>query len=310
MRRLRQLAALTVPAFVVGALGCTAPVDAAGEGPAQTTQALVVMERAEREAKSPQTNVSAKFLRVPVAADSDAVERLVGSELDLPPVGECTTVSADDALADAPIGGAVELFDVGDVTIHTSAGAIPLAARAFPDVGDRVSGVFYTSPDAARDLPAPARYLLESSGSAQVERFAVESEAPPAPVDVTVAGQPLAEAIELLEGAPIEITWRASAAHGEGASEDVAYVELVSENGVAVRCAFDDRGRGRLPVTVLADAGLEGSPLAATLGVHRVRQGTFRVPGVDLGEIRFDMSVVAGVTLLPRGAAPRAEASP
>jgi hypothetical protein len=301
MRRLRRLGKTSAPFILLsGMFGCTATVvDAADGGPATTTQALVSMERAEREGKPAQTSISAKFLRVPVAADSDAVERVVGSELDLPAVGECMMVSAsEDALADASAIGPIELFDVGDVTIQTAAGPIPLAARAFPDVGDRVSGVFYTSPDAARDLPAPGKYVLEGSGSQPVDRFAIESEAPPTPAEVTIGGRPLADGVELAEGAAIDVAWRASAAHGEGSNDDVAYVEIVAENGVAVRCAFDDRGRGRVPASLLEAAGFGRLPLAATLGVHRVRQGTFQVPGLDLGEVRFDMSVVAGVTLL------------
>lgn len=295
MRRLRQLGALSASSLLLGALGCTATViDGAPDGgPAVTTQALVQMERAEREGKPVRTYFSAKFLRVPVTADSDDVERVVGSELDLPSVGECMMVSADAAAGtDLVAVGQVELFDVGDVTIRTPSDAIPLAARAFPDVGDRVSGMFYTSPDAASDLPAPGKYILQSSGSPAVERFAVEADAPPALVDVTVGGHPLTEALELDGGEPIDVRWRA-----EGSKDDLAYVEIVAENGVAARCAFDDRGRGVLPASLLRDGVFGKLPVVATLAVHRVRQGSFQVPGVDSGEVRFDVSVVAGVTL-------------
>ena len=86
--------------------------------------------------------------------------------------------------------------------------------------------------------------------------------------------------------------WRA-----EGSKDDVAYVEIVAENGVAARCAFDDRGHGVLPASLLRGGGFGKLPVVATLAVHRVRQGSFQVPGVDSGEVRFDVSVVAGVTL-------------
>jgi len=300
MLRLRQLAAMLAPCVLLGSLGCTATVveAAADGGPGTTTQAIVLVERMERDSKAAQTNLSAKFLRVPVAADPDAVERIIGSALELPSVGECLTVTESEvASADSSAVGSIELFDVGDVTIQTPAGSFTLAARAFPDVGDRVSGVFYTSPDAASDLPAPGKYILESSGSLPVDRFAIESEAPPAPAEVTLGGRPLSEGIELAEGEAIEVGWRASAALGEGSKDDVTYIEIVSENGVATRCAFDDRGRGTLPATLLHDAGFGRLPQAATLSIHRVRQGTFQVPGLDQGEIRFDVSVIAGVTL-------------
>ncbi len=294
MRSLRHLGLLTATSALLGAAGCTATlVDPAPDGgPATTTQALILMERSEREGKPAHTNFSAKFLRVPVAADSEAIERVVGSELDLPSVGECMTVASDGA-ADLAGVGPIELFDVGDLTIRTQREeAIPLAARAFPDVADRVSGVFYTSPDAARDLPAPGKYILQSSGSPAVDRFAIETEAPPAPSDVTISGRPLADGIDLTEGASVEVRWRA-----DGSKDDVAYLEIVAENGVAARCSFDDRGRGRLPASLLRSAGFGSLPLVATLALHRVRQGTFQVPGVDSGEVRFDVSVVASVTL-------------
>lgn len=295
MRSLHHFGVLTAASALLGAVGCTAVVDPAPDGgPATTTQALILMERSEREGKPAHTNFSAKFLRVPLTADSDAVERVVGSELDLPSVGECMTVPTDGAASnDLAAVGAIELFDVGDLTIRTQQeDAIPLAARAFPDVADRVSGVFYTSPDAARDLPVPGKYILQSSGTPVVERFAIEAEAPPTPADVTISGRPLADGLELTDGAAIDVRWRA-----DGTKDDVAYLEIVAENGVAARCAFDDRGRGRLPASLLRSASFGKLPLVATLAVHRVRQGTFQVPGVDSGEVRFDVSRVASVVL-------------
>lgn len=302
MLRLRSLGVLLAPCALLGSLGCTATVveASADNGPGSTTQALILIERSERDGKAAQTNISAKFLRVPVTADSDAVERVIGSALDLPAVGECLMVGDSEiAPGDPSAVGSIELFDVGDVTIRTSASSFPLAARAFPDVGDRVSGVFYTSPDAASELPASGKYVLEGSGSQPVDRFAIESDAPPAPAEVTLAGQALADGIALEAGQAIEVGWRASAALGEASKDDVAYVEIVAENGVAARCAFDDRGHGVLPASLFQSADFGRLPLGATLAVHRVRQGTFRVPGLDSGEVRFDVSVIAGVTLRP-----------
>lgn len=299
MRFSRVLGAFSGPFVLMGAFGCTATVvDASPDGgSATTTQAFVVFERAEREGKAAQTNISAKFLRAPVAADTDTVESVIGSELGLPSPGECLVVHEEGSTSDEPFtAGPVELFDVGDVTIRTSTSAIPLAARAFPDVGDRVSGVFYTSPDTESDLPAPGKYVLEGSGSLAVDRFAIETDAPPVPADVTIGGRRLADGIELEDGETIEIGWRAP---GGASGDDGAYVEIVGENGVAARCAFDDRGRGSLPASLLREGGFGPLPVAATLAVHRIRQGTFHVPGIDVGEVRFDMSVIAAVTLRP-----------
>jgi hypothetical protein len=301
MRRLRLLGAFSGSFVLLGTFGCTATVVEASSdgGPTTTTQALVVFERAEREGKTAQTNISAKFLRAPVAADTDTIESIIGSQLELPSAGECLVVRDDGAAADDPSAGPVELFDVGDVTIRTATSAIPLAARAFPDVGDRVSGVFYTAPDTEGDLPAPGKYFLEGTGSLAVDRFAIETDAPAIPADVTIGGRPLADGIELREGAVIDITWRAPSPASAAQKDDLTYVEIVAENGVAARCAFEDRGHASLPASLLRD--LQQSVLrdgaAATLALHRVRQGSFHVNGIDVGEVRFDMSVVASVAL-------------
>ena len=101
------------------------------------------------------------------------------------------------------------------------------------------------------------------------------------------------------------LSWRAAVPESATNKGDLTYVEIVTESGVAARCAFDDQGRGSLPGSLLKDirhaipqeesAGAE--PLLATLAMHRVRQGSFHVTGVDVGEVRFDMSVTASVVL-------------
>ncbi len=301
MRSLRLLYAPSAALLLSGVFGCTAAVvEAAPDGgSAATTQALILVERAEREGKSAQTNISAKFLKAPVAADSDEVERIIGSELELPAVGKCLIVSSsEEAILDPNAAGSIELFDVGDVTIRTSSGAIRLAARAFPDVGDRVSGMFYTSPDSARDLPAPGKYFLESSGSLTVDRFVIETDAPAAPANVVLGGRVLAEGLEIRTDAQLDVAWIPDAA-SPASSDDVAYIEIVAENGVATRCAFEDRGRATLPSSLLRDSAFAPLPMMATFSVHRVRQGAFQVSGIDAGEVRFNTSVTAGVVLLP-----------
>lgn len=299
MRPQRVLGALLGPLFLAAATGCTATVveASADGGPPTTTQALVVFQRAEREGKAARTSISAKFFRAPVAADPDTLESVIGSDLELPAPGECLVVHEADVAVDEPSVGPVALFDAGDITVRTGAGSIPLAARAFPDVGDRVSGVFYTSPDTDGDLPAPGTYILEGSGSSVVDRFSLETEAPGVPAGVLVGGQPLAEGVELHEGEPVEVAWSLSV--GSAASTDLAYVEIVSESGVMARCAFEDRGRGVLPGSLLRGSAFGPLPVGATLAVHRVRQGVLALPGVDAGDVRFDMSVAAAVTLRP-----------
>ncbi|MBK8257804.1 MAG: hypothetical protein IPK82_34690 [Polyangiaceae bacterium] len=295
---MRLLGLLAAAASLFGTVGCAATVvePSPDGGTATTTAALISLQSAARDGKEARTSISAKFLRAPVSADADAIESLVGSDFELPAPGECSVVQdADPVGPESPAAFAIELFDVGDVTIRTRASAIPLAARAFPDVGDRVSGMFYTSPDTRGNLPAPGKYIVEGSGSQGVERFSVEADAPQVPSDISVNGTPLFDGVEWLGGTDLQLSWRV----GEN-KDDIAYVELITENGFTARCAFEDRGRGTVPASLIRGVVFGAAPVGATLAVHRVRQGTFQVPGIDLGEVRFDVSVVSAITLAPQ----------
>ena len=104
----------------------------------------------------------------------------------------------------------IELLDVGEVTVVARdtgrAATMPLATRAFADVGDLVSGVFYTSRDNGADLPG-GDYRIVASGSQDVERFDVGAEAPDALDEVRVDDDPLAPGLSLEAGEPITLTW-------------------------------------------------------------------------------------------------------
>jgi hypothetical protein len=283
-------------------VGCSAPVvdDPIG-ATGGITQGIILVERATTAEGAPQTNVSAKFMRLSGTADPETAERVVGTRLDLPAVGECALVPAvgnEDMSAALSALGAIELLDVGDLTMKTGDAVMPLAARAFPDVGGVVSGVFYTSRDATSDLPAPAKYVLEGSGSAMVDRFAIESDAPSIPEDVRVGGTALSEGISLDTGSAAIVRWRSEdPQRARQGAEDLVYVDVTAATGAAIRCAFSDEGRGVIPASMLRTGFVGALPAAATLGIHRVRLSTFIGPGIDLGEIRFDLSVLGRATI-------------
>jgi hypothetical protein len=287
--------------FVVAALsaaGCSAPVvDDVAAATASTTQGIILVERVTTVEGAPQTHVSAKFMRLPAATDPDLAERVVGSRLDLPAAGECMIVAPlanEDSSSALAALGPVELLDVGDLTMKTGDSVTPLAARAFPDAFGLVSGVFYTSRDAAADLPAPAKYVLEGSGSAAIERFTIEADAPAAPTDVLVGDTALGDDV-VIEGGAL-VRWR-SDANGGAQTGDLVYVDITAASGAALRCAWTDEGRGEVPSSILRSGALGALPTAATVAVHRVRLGAFVGPGIDLGEVRFDLSVVGRATI-------------
>lgn len=291
----------------VAVVGCSAPVagdvtDANGA----VTQGIVLVERsvnASRESvvgstaegAAPLTNVSAKFMRVSAVADAELAERVVGSRIDLPAIDSCAVLSstaADELASNLSSLGAIELLDAGDVTVKTKGTEMPLAARAFPNVGDLVFGVFYTSRDAASDLPAPAKYVFESSGSGLLDRFEFEADAPTVPEEVRIGDADLTDGIELDEGVDTVAQWRTPDLIGTSQSEDIVYVDVTSARGAAVRCSFPDTGRGVIPGSFLRASALGPLPTSATIAVHRLREVQFVAPGVDLGEVRFDLSVL------------------
>jgi hypothetical protein len=239
-----------------------------------------------------QTNVSAKFMRLSSPVDTEVAVRMVGAKLDAPSVGSCRPV-ADSPRVSSSLG-TIELIDVGDVTLQAGSARMPLAVRAFPDVGDLVSGMFYTSLDAASELPAGATYTLEGTGSSNVDRFSVDAEAPPPLDDVRVSGAPLVDGVSVEPGAPMVIQWRPT---GTPRSGDIVLVDVSAENGASVRCTFADAGRGILPASMLPAS-------AVALTVHRVRERAFVAPGIDAGEIRFDLSVMGRIAVT-MGEAPK-----
>lgn len=287
---------------LIGA-GCSAPVvDDVADAALGSTQAIVLVERVAAADGTTQTNVSAKFMRLAPSADPEMAEWIVGgSRLDLPAAGECTVMSlggSEEAPALSTMGS-IELLDVGDLTIRAGDTVMPLAARAFPDVGDFVSGVFYTSRDAAIDLPVPAAYVLQSSGAPLVDRFAVEAEAPRALERVGVGENALEDGVVLEAGTGAVVHWEGQ--HSEAAApvdhDDLIYVDVLAPNGSAVRCAYLDQGQGAIPGYFLRSEIWGALPVSATLAVHRIRQGSFTASGVDLGELRFDLSVVGPASI-------------
>ncbi|WP_437527902.1 hypothetical protein WME79_43795 [Sorangium sp. So ce726] len=317
---MRPHGALATSCLLAGAalVGCSAPVAGdATEVNGVVTQGVVRVERAinlSRDAASTATpgelddaalpsagvdgagavtNVLAKFMRLSSAMDPELAEGAVGKPFVLPSAGSCMVLSpaADDEASSFSSLSPIELLDAGDVTMKTESTEMPLAARAFPDVGALVFGVFYTSRDATSDLPAPARYVFESSGSGQLDRFAFDADAPAGPEEVRVGDAELADGVDLDAGVGAVVQWRADEGAEAGRARDIIYVDVTSAHGATVRCAFKDTGRGVIPGSLLDPSTLGPLPASATLAVHRTRQVPFNTSGIDLGEVRFDLSV-------------------
>jgi hypothetical protein len=275
----------------MSAVGCSGAVASTSDASTTSTQALLSVERTASAADptgSARTHASAYFLRMQAGADQGMAARLVGASVVLPPMGQCAAVEVlgDQGMPLASLGP-VDLVDVGEVALEASEARATLAARAFPDVVDLVSGVVYTTRDlVANPLPLQGAYTFRISGSQVVPPMELVGRAPGPIDDFAVGGVPLhADAIALPRD-NVSITWRPQ----PGA--DLVYVELASaEDGPLerVRCTFANSGVGQIAQAALPKAASQ------TITVHVVHREPVAAAGIDSGEIRFDLATNGAV---------------
>ncbi len=286
MRGLLFLAA-ALPSLLVGC-ATEAIEDADEEAEARPLEAWIVLERVESDAplgadadEQVRSNVSAKFVQL-TEGDRALAFKLVGVRPAIPALGECVSLASLEELEMLPASGATsagatsagamsaDLVDAGDVTlsVRSAEGSqeIKLSPRAFPDVADLVSGVFYTSPDADMALPSAARYVLGATGSASVDGFSIEVDAPSSPIVTSVS--------DVVVGSDIHLSWEAGTSGADGS----VYVDF--RGATTHRCTFPDKGEALLPREMLsaADRG------DATLTLHRLVERALPVESSDGGE--------------------------
>jgi hypothetical protein len=291
-------------ALVLGP-GCSGTVASSSTTGNSSTIALLSVERsvsASDPTVTPRAHASAYFMRMPAGADNVLAARLVGAELPLPAIEHCESA---DALWNRGLPLAslepVDLVDVGQVALDVGQTTETMAARAFPDVIDLVSGVVYTSRDQiAAPLADEERYTFRISGSPAFRRIALGATAPGPPAEVVVAGTPLESADITVPRRDLSLGWRAQ--RGDG----VVYVDIVpNDDGAAgrVRCAFADDGEATIPLAMLPRG------TAQTIAIHRVvrapaqavdwdvapTQGVAGPSNLDGGEIRFDLAATGGL---------------
>ena len=258
-------------------LGCATQAieDAEDEAEARPVEAWVVLERVDvvdaslrTEDGQLRTNVSAKFVQIS-EGDRALAFKLVGVRPAIPAAGECVSLASLEELERLPVetnaAMSADLVDAGDVTLAVRSNEISqeikLAPRAFPDVADLVSGVFYTSPDTEFALPSAARYSLGATGSSTVDAFSLEVEAPKSPIINSVS--------DVTVGSDIHLSWEA------GAPDGTVYVDF--RGASTHRCTFADKGEAVLPREMLS-ASDRGE---ATLTLHRLVERSLPVESSD-----------------------------
>jgi len=175
---------------------------------------------------------------------------------------------------------------------------MPLAARAFPDVGEVVSGVVYTSRDGTSELPVGVPYLIETTGSSLVASFSLRVDAPMEPVDLRVGAERLdSDQLVLLRGEALDLEWSAASpsdAHADQIIVDVtaAANDSAQPSPAALRCVFRDTGAARVSPE---DLSWPDQPDEVELTVHRLRRVLVPLPEVEETIVEFDFAVSARV---------------
>jgi len=269
--------------FVVAA-ACSGNVVTTSDASTSSTQALLSVERTVTPTDTPSAvRASAYFLRLQVGADPTLAARLVGATAVLPAMGQCQPVPVlgEQAMPLASLGP-VDLVDVGEVALEASQTRATLAARAFPDVVDLVSGVVYTTRDSMADpVPGQGTYTFRVSGSSALPPMALEGHAP-APIEhLYIGGYGLRADPITLPREDLALTWQPPA------GGDMIYVELASaEDGPLerVRCAFANDGHAVIASSALPKAALQ------SIAVHLIHREDVVATGLDRGEVRFDLA--------------------
>jgi hypothetical protein len=268
-------------------VGCSGTIVTAADASTTTTQALLSVDsttQAGDAAGSAGAHASAYFLRLQAGADPALAARVVGTSLVLPALGQCAPVEimGDEGMPLASLGP-VDLIDVGQVSLQGPTTRAVLAARAFPDVVDLISGVVYTTRDPVADpMREPGSYVFHVSGSSTLPAMSLVAHAPGATDRLYVGGYTLgAEPLSLARG-DLALSWQPNP------YADAVYVELASlEDGPLerVRCAFAASGSAIVPASALPRANSQ------SLSIHAVRRESISAMGLDGGEVRFDLAV-------------------
>ena len=275
------------------ALGCAGEVVGERDADISSTHPLLLIEQMSDPTSdhAVRSHVSVSFLRLADERDLGSAIDMVSPRVALPPVGTCTTVTAQREQLAPAVLSRVELAFAGDVGLHTRGTVTPLSARFFPNVADLVAGVTYTLRD-KNDLTGflDGTVTISTSGSAELEALRTTVPVPSMPAAVTVQGIDFtANSDPLPRHLPLVLAWQ------PGTDLDSIYVDLdfvpLNHRGdqagslTKVRCAFVDHGIATIPYEVVEAK----DEVAITL--HRIRDVVVGANSAGHGMAHFDLSV-------------------
>ncbi len=281
--------------LVLGGAACSPEAEgAAGDELPAATHAFFTVERArEADDDGVRTQISARFLRLQEGSDPRVAAELVGALTEAPTRAGCRPLGASGSQLALSALTPVELARAGDVAVESSSRPTHLTARAYPDVAHLVSGVVYTSPEVASDVPADATSLtFQVAASDRVPALHVTVPVPRGVNDLRVNGLPLRAAVAAPAGrGPLTFGWSND---GGKTFLDVAAVEA-GGSATRWRCVGDHQGSLTLPASIALTA------TALEVTAHHLTVVPFQADALASGQVQFDTTTSGRLSLSDGG---------
>lgn len=184
---------------------------------------------------------------------------------------------------------AIELLDVGDLTVSYGGRTKTVPTRTFPDLLRIIVGVMYTADESKGVQFRPAEtYSLRAAGTEDVSRFRVSLESPEDMGDVKIDGINPGDQLPMIrKGEDVELVWE-----GDGYGDEIVATLNWTSMGApwSMTCRLRDDGLFVIPSVYTL--GLP-DPLTSSdeeMMISRVRQVAFRSAGLTSGSFRFIVS--------------------
>ncbi|MCP4603082.1 MAG: hypothetical protein GY847_21630 [Proteobacteria bacterium] len=185
---------------------------------------------------------------------------------------------------------AIELLDVGDLTVSFNRLSKPVPTRTFPDLLKFIVGVIYSADETQGVLFRPGEtYALRATGTDEVAPFQVILDAPEDLGDVKVEGVTPGEQVPFIRrDEEVELIWE-----GDGYGDEVIATLNWTSMGAPWSMTCRMRDDGLFVVPSVFTAGLP-DPLTCSdheLTLSRIRQVAFRTDGLSSGSFKFIVSI-------------------
>jgi hypothetical protein len=240
-------------------------------------------------------NVKGVFARYP-SAESKTVDMLWQqrfADVDLA-LDSCTAPNPIlDSRVEQPgleVDRAIELLDVGDLSVGFDGERKTMPTRTFPDLLKVAVGVIYSADETHGVFFKPgARYDIRATGSDDVEVFRVDLDAP-ADLGVVRVDEiaPEEELPVLSRGKEIHLTWEGDG-YGDEVIASVSWTVLGSP--WEITCRMRDDGEFIIPKTVTEAIPDPLTTADEEINIRRFRQVAFRSAGLSNGSFQFVVAV-------------------